>query len=298
MSTSTSTSHVSSASYPISQPLATILRTVVAAKAKDADANANVDADTDNSSSAEIIIETETLETAFQALVSNSLSAIDTTYFSTPSNLRSHSSFQHRTVIRISTDAERGTLTITDLGTGMTRSDVINCLGCGGVLSDDAVKIARVLSSGAGAGSGGASNGSGSGSGSGSGHNTRDDNNGDEDSVSSDDSSSASSATSTVSDSEIDSDDHAAKDIAGIDITDEDAGDDDDDDDDEHQKHDEPMNLGSDHYHDHDRNGGGKKKRTIKVPAQAKDIGSFYAAMCALAEEVEIGTKVSIAYAT
>ena len=296
MSTSTSTSHVSSASYPISQPLATILRTVVAAKAKDADANANVDADIDNSSSAEITIETETLETAFQALVSNSLSAIDTTYFSTPSNLRSHSSFQHRTVIRISTDAERGTLTITDLGTGMTRSDVINCLGCGGVLSDDAVKIARVLSSGAGAGSGGASNGSGSGSG----HNTRDDNNGDEDSVSSDDSSSASSATSTVSDSEIDSDDHAAKDIAGIDITDEDAGDDDDDDDDddEHQKHDEPMNLGSDHYNDHDRNGGGKKKRTIKVPAQAKDIGSFYAAMCALAEEVEIGTKVSIAYAT
>ena len=294
MSTSTSTSHVSSASYPISQPLATILRTVVAAKATDADAN--VDADIDNSSSAEITIETETLETAFQALVSNSLSAIDTTYFSTPSNLRSHSSFQHRTVIRISTDAERGTLTITDLGTGMTRSDVINCLGCGGVLSDDAVKIARVLSSGAGAGSGGASNGSGSGSG----HNTRDDNNGDEDSVSSDDSSSASSATSTVSDSEIDSDDHAAKDIAGIDITDEDAGDDDDDDDDddEHQKHDEPMNLGSDHYNDHDRNGGGKKKRTIKVPAQAKDIGSFYAAMCALAEEVEIGTKVSIAYAT
>ena len=294
MSTSTSTSHVSSASYPISQPLATILRTVVAAKATDADAN--VDADIDNSGSSEIIIETETLETAFQALVSNSLSAIDTTYFSTPSNLRSHSSFQHRTVIRISTDAERGTLTITDLGTGMTRSDVINCLGCGGVLSDDAVKIARVLSSGAGAGSGGASNGSGSGSG----HNTRDDNNGDEDSVSSDDSSSASSATSTVSDSEIDSDDHAAKDIAGIDITDEDAGDDDDDDDDddEHQKHDEPMNLGSDHYNDHDRNGGGKKKRTIKVPAQAKDIGSFYAAMCALAEEVEIGTKVSIAYAT
>lgn len=289
MSTSTSTSHVSSASYPISQPLATILRTVVAAKSKGA--NANVDANIDNSSSAEITIETETLETAFQALVSNSLSAIDTTYFSTPSNLRSHSSFQHRTAIRISTDAERGTLTITDLGTGMTRSDVINCLGCGGVLSDDAVKIARVLSSGAGAGSGVASNGSGNGNG----YNTRDDNNGDEDSVSSDDSSSASSATSTVSDSEIDSDDHAAKDIAGIDITDEDAGDDDDD---EHQKHDEPMNLGNDHYHDHDRNGGGKKKRTIKVPAQAKDIGSFYAAMCALAEEVEIGTKVSIAYAS
>jgi len=34
-----------------------------------------------------------------------------------------------------------------------------------------------------------------------------------------------------------------------------------------------------------------EKSNTIQVPCQAKDIGSFYSALCAIGEEVEIGTK-------
>ncbi len=56
-------------------------------------------------------------------------------------------SFQHRLCIRISTCVEKQTLTITDLGSGMTRSDLINSLGVGSRLSDRAIVAARHLSS-------------------------------------------------------------------------------------------------------------------------------------------------------
>jgi len=36
-----------------------------------------------------------------------------------------------------------------------------------------------------------------------------------------------------------------------------------------------------------------KTTNVIQVPCQAKDVGSFYAALCALGDQVEIGTKVS-----
>ena len=80
-----------------------------------------------------------------------------------------------------------------------------------------------------------------------------------------DDDSTCSEEDSVISTTSDESGNDAANDIAGIDIN-------------------AALN-GSD--------GRESDRKVIRVPAQAKDIGSFYAAICALGEEVEIGTKVS-----
>jgi hypothetical protein len=58
---------------------------------------------------------------------------------------RNKPTFQHRLCIRISTCSKSKTLTITDLGAGMTRSDLINSLAVGSRLSHDALKAARYI---------------------------------------------------------------------------------------------------------------------------------------------------------
>jgi hypothetical protein len=51
--------------------------------------------------------------------------------FLRPAKLRNKTTFSHRLCIRVATNAEKRTLSITDLGSGMTRADIINGLGIG-----------------------------------------------------------------------------------------------------------------------------------------------------------------------
>ncbi len=171
--------------------------------------------------------------------------------------MRDRPSFQHRLLIRIETNESNQTLTITDLGSGMTRSDVINTLGAGSRLSSRAIHASRILDGISGVG--GKKSGS-------NGLEYSDDN--DDDSTISGEVSVSSDASSSTDESGND----AVNDIAGIDITDAEA--------------DAEKASGVTNEDD-------QGQHVIKVPAQAKDIGSFYAAMCALGEWVEIGTKVS-----
>lgn len=51
--------------------------------------------------------------------------------FLRPAPVRNKPTFSHRLCIRVATNAEKRTLSITDLGSGMTRADIINGLGIG-----------------------------------------------------------------------------------------------------------------------------------------------------------------------
>jgi len=64
---------------------------------------------------------------------------------SRPSIIRNSPAFQHRLCIRISTDLEKKTLSVTDLGCGMSRADLINSLAAG-KLSSNTIDIIRNLS--------------------------------------------------------------------------------------------------------------------------------------------------------
>jgi hypothetical protein len=199
-----------------------------------------------------------------------------------PSSMRDRPSFQHRLLIRISTDEINNTLTITDLGSGMTRSDVINTLGAGSRLSSRAIHAARVIDGTHTHRSGSVANGKSSSSIVDADAEDRSDDDDD------DDDSAYSGEESVVSSSSDESGNDAANDIAGIDIN-----------------HHERADVDENENENVDGNGNGngigngaharssEELKVLKVPAQAKDIGSFYAAMCALGEWVEIGTKVS-----
>ena len=75
------------------------------------------------------------MENALRQLLSNAWEAIDQMYFATPSKTRQRESFQHRTCVRIACSSDPsnggGYISITDMGTGMTRADLINALGIG-----------------------------------------------------------------------------------------------------------------------------------------------------------------------
>lgn len=197
-----------------------------------------------------------------------------------PSSMRDRPSFQHRLLIRISTDEINNTLTITDLGSGMTRSDVINTLGAGSRLSSRAIHAARVIDGTHTHRSGSVANGKSSSSIVDADEEDRSDDDDD------DDDSAYSGEESVVSSSSDESGNDAANDIAGIDIN-----------------HHERADVDENENENVDGNGNGngirngaharssEELKVLKVPAQAKDIGSFYAAMCALGEWVEIGTK-------
>ena len=108
--------NVTRASYPIPQPLKERLRRAAAALTNGGDA---------------ATVETESIQTALAKMVSNSLEAIDAMYFASPPSLRQHECFQHRLCLRVCASVEEQSLTLTDLGAGMTRADLINTLGIG-----------------------------------------------------------------------------------------------------------------------------------------------------------------------
>jgi len=227
-------SHVSSASYPIAQPLATLLNVAISNEV-----GISLENEDEHSTESKVLppmeIEVESKSEALQHFIQNCFLAIDDVLFSTPSSQRQRQSFQHRQLIRISTDETNNTLTITDLGSGMTRSDLINSLGVGSRLSSHALHTARAVEKHI--------------------HGQNEDktginDNGDDSSLSGND-----SVSSTSSE---ESQDGPANDIAEMDIN--------------HEKNNEKSNI-------------------IKIPCRAKDVGSFYSALCALGLEVEIGTK-------
>jgi hypothetical protein len=117
--------HVSRATYPIPEPLARRLKAGILLPPSDAvstDANANATPPPR---------QVESLQEALTFLVGNSIEAMDAMYFATPARIRKHASFQHRLCLRVRADSTTKTLSITDLGIGMTRADVINSLGVG-----------------------------------------------------------------------------------------------------------------------------------------------------------------------
>ena len=92
---------------------------------------------------------TEDIPSALSQLVGNAIEAMDTMYFATPARLRRYFSttvatsssssnhhpaavLAHRLCLRVRACPETQTLSITDLGSGMTRADLINALGIGG----------------------------------------------------------------------------------------------------------------------------------------------------------------------
>jgi hypothetical protein len=73
----------------------------------------------------------ESITEALTQLVGNAIESMDAMYFATPPRLRKHAAFQHRLCLRIRASRTARTLSLTDLGIGMTRADIINTLGMG-----------------------------------------------------------------------------------------------------------------------------------------------------------------------
>ena len=113
---------ISKASYPIPQSLSRVLKAAILGSGSENDRSTQ--------QHPSVLLESPTQ--ALQHLVENALSAIDLMYFSTPAKIRQDSTcIQHRLCLRVATNSEDKTLTITDLGIGMTRADLINMLGVG-----------------------------------------------------------------------------------------------------------------------------------------------------------------------
>ena len=134
-------SRVTKASYPIREPLTRILRCAMG------------DSTLDNN---DIPVEClrETIPDAVSHLLSNALQALDAMYFQTLAKARNRPSFRHRLCIRVHLDRENQELSITDLGCGMTRADLINVFGMGCPLSHRAANVAHFLKSRASSNSG------------------------------------------------------------------------------------------------------------------------------------------------
>lgn len=113
--------HVSLATYPIPEPLIRRLQAGVELP-NVSNANRVVDDPAD----------------ALAHLVGNAIEAMDAMYFGTPPRIRQHAAFEHRLCLRVHTDED--SLTVTDLGAGMTRADLINSLGTGKALATAMVK--------------------------------------------------------------------------------------------------------------------------------------------------------------
>lgn len=107
-----SLSAVEHATYPLPQPLAVLLQAAVGAPD-----NANCER------------QVESHSTGLAQLFENAMEALDRLYFGTAPRVRDARWFHHRTCLRLHVTGK--SLTVTDLGSGMTRADLINALGIG-----------------------------------------------------------------------------------------------------------------------------------------------------------------------
>jgi hypothetical protein len=161
-----STARVTKAAYPIPDPLSSILTACLtshsnvnsAASSGSGDININADDIVMEESSTRSIIQTiqtvptvtllDSIPNALEHLLGNAFQALDVLYFQqTPSYMRNRPSFRHRLTIRVHCDAQKKQLSITDLGCGMTRADLINVFGVGSRLSPAALQASRSLMS-------------------------------------------------------------------------------------------------------------------------------------------------------
>lgn len=118
---------VSDATYPLPEPLIQRLRAGIVPVS-----NTISDEDGDQHSiGKKQVVLREGIEQAVAHLVGNCIEAVDNMYFAAPPKLRKHPAFQHRLCLRVCADPDTKTLSITDLGAGMTRADLINSLGVG-----------------------------------------------------------------------------------------------------------------------------------------------------------------------
>lgn len=138
-------SHVSRATYPLPQPLVERLEAGIQCCRGDTMASANAaplattaaamaataSPFSDASGGAPPPVLLETPPEALGQLVSNAIESMDRMYFATPARIRTHPAFQHRLCLRVCANPAAQTLSITDLGAGMTRTDLINSLGTG-----------------------------------------------------------------------------------------------------------------------------------------------------------------------
>lgn len=118
---------VADATYPLPEPLVRRLKGGIIGKSSSSTTNAKTTAGDKKAS--EIFL--ESIDQALTQLVGNSIEAVDNMYFAAPPKLRKHPDFQHRLCFRVRADPTAKTLSITDLGAGMTRADLINSLGIG-----------------------------------------------------------------------------------------------------------------------------------------------------------------------
>jgi hypothetical protein len=119
-----SSSSIQHATYPLPQPLTLLLEASIGPHQKQHDCSK------------------EPKSAALSQLIGNALEAMDRLYFSTVANERSADWFLHRTCLRINVSPT--SISITDLGAGMTRADLINSLGIGR-LSKKAMRVAAAM---------------------------------------------------------------------------------------------------------------------------------------------------------
>ena len=238
---SSSSSSIQHATYPLPQPLALLLE---AAAQKNHAAS----------------VSKESTSAALAQLIGNAFSAVDRLYFETPSRIRSAEWFSHRTCLRI--HVTPGTLSITDLGAGMTRADLINSLGIGR-MSKRAMRVVMTKLTK---------------------NDTQDD---DEEEKEAD--TDGVDEQSALEEQPVgqDTGEKAEDDTVDTD-DDEDEDDDEDDDDDgdddvENEVVSEKANGDTETDHDYS-----------VLPCLEADIGGFYSALCALGHGVTIGTKVCV----
>jgi Protein of unknown function (DUF2009) len=236
----------------------------------------------------------ETFPEALAQLVGNSIEALDDMYFSTHPRLRKHENFQHRLCLRIKTNVAQKSLSITDLGVGMTRADLINSLGIGRAnLTTTTTSTTTAVPSRA--------NGD---------TDTDDDADNDEKVAAASSSTVASNdPTDSTEEEEMDENDKDSATSYEYEDDDDDAShkseqggteeqeegeedNDEDDDDDEDEEEEEPAAK--------QKNGSKRRSPAAtadaeippeKLPCRATDIGGFYAALCALGTGVRVGTK-------
>jgi hypothetical protein len=111
---SSNNTHIQRALYPLTSGLSKVLKV----------ATGGVE------SSTATVLHKESPHTALQNVFQNCMTSLDQWYFSC-SPVERKALQAHRTCLRVSTDEKDNSVTITDLGVGMTRADLINLLGVG-----------------------------------------------------------------------------------------------------------------------------------------------------------------------
>jgi hypothetical protein len=207
-------------------------------------------------------VDTLSFQDALAELVSNAVQALDAVYFDAgrrrllpASVVRDHdAAVAHRWCLRVASDRGAGTVSLTDLGVGMTRADLINALGVGG--GGAASQGFRDERGGGGGGEEG-----------GSGYTTE----------------------TTLEDDDEDDDDSQEEQDEGVEEDNESVeGSSSAEGEEGEETHVEDENSVEEGVVDRKPS---KKEGARTVSCRTKDVGGFYAALCALGTGVRVGTK-------